>query len=404
MTDTLMEFYNASNTIANLISGVQILSTDANHKAVIKDMQISNSSMPLRLKVNGSVVANISAGSLSRASGSEIIDSNSVVTLETAAKILFNSMLSVVDSGNVKRILFPSLIDSWKSYGSTSVTTTSISPAFTQTPTRIYQAPNGDILYSYYDGADKLKKRAGGLNGTETIIGGSPYNTFGTLSCSDSINIYGYDANYGNVTWYNLITGVTTSPIKVSGASASYASMAAVDGFVFIRPSYNQPPTIINSANNAYASLSNAYGVSATCYQTGFGKNSAGEYVAVTTTGSPSASINWYNFGTLTSASTNFPYTTGSANPTINSPNIGGSYGTPIIHNVPGLDNYLLFIPVNSGKIQFLNLTTFAIDFEMDPNSNISYANAKFIQAVNNTKVLADFPSAKIRATGVLVS
>ncbi len=165
------------------------------------------------------------------------------------------------------------------------------------------------------------------------------------------------------------------------------------------------------SAGNPFLRLSNESGYTnitaaagtAACYPVGFGKNSDGQYVAVTM--ESASTLRWYNFGALAANATSFPFTTGTVQVSLIAYlNQSGYSPPPVFNRVPGLNNYLVVCPLSSGKMQLLNLTTFAVDFEIAANNNITYESGKIFRAINQSKLTTDVPNVTIRATGVLTT
>ncbi len=255
MADTLKEFTNVTKTFAQLQSGVTVLTTGANEAAVLKDVQVSNLTIPLSLKVNGATVANVPANSLARLSGNEIIGSSSSVTLSTYLIGILNSIVSATQT-TVREVSLPTLLSNGTTVGVVSVTSTTVS-TFNNTPYQIYQSSNGDVYYYYDDGSNKLRKRAGGFNGTITQIGGNPSGIFGQYTCGDDTHVYGYDPNNYYFVWLDMTTGSTSYQyMPLGGGGYSYAFMAAMDRFVVHRGTYNANMDIINTNNGSYTILS----------------------------------------------------------------------------------------------------------------------------------------------------
>jgi hypothetical protein len=250
MADTINEIYNSSISLSDVAATgkTTIITTDANTRYVIKDVQVDGAlagSTAAALIVNNMPVADVSTS----VAGSEIVDINSTVVYKAFATP--PSIQAVSFEGFASTAAYRSSV-----YGtlngalSTNYSAATNTDTFLNTNVDLYtgnflRATNGDLFYVYWDGnsVTTLYKRAGGPNGTQTTIIGMSYGWV----VSNGVDSYHYCNNGQNTVYtYNINTGVTTT---VAGypetlSTSSYPNATYMNsGKILVNVTGNSDPT-----------------------------------------------------------------------------------------------------------------------------------------------------------------
>lgn len=290
MPDTLKEIHNA-DVYLNSFTGASksIITTNGTTQYVIKDVQIGTNTIPGTevLSVNGvTTTPNLTAN----LSGSEIVDINSTVSVvvpatPTYTKSTFTTFSNGYQSGSVYSDGTFFNVSIGTNSSSTLVGTSSPAVASTFSTvsgrnTTDYWFVGGDFYYWTYDGNAgwSFYKRAGGVNGTETLLKDSSNN--GTIT--QNPGNYGfvcYDATanrfylYGNnniVVTYNPTNNTSSSVSVASGVPAGSSYMRATlsnNGLIFVIPSTSYPANVwaINPATGFHINFNGLYNWNAVC-------------------------------------------------------------------------------------------------------------------------------------------
>lgn len=286
MADQLKEIHNADVYLSSFTGASKsIITTDGTTQYVIKDVQVGTNTIPGTevLSVNG---VTVSPALTSNLTGSEIVDVSSAVSIVLpSAPAYTKSTVASFSNGYNAGSVYGDLSSYTASIGTNSSTTTvgTYSPAIASTfssvggrTTTDYWFVNGDFYYWTYNGNDgwAFYKRAGGVNGTETLLkdssnGGSitqnPGNYGWVLYDATANRFYLYGSNNIVVT-YNPTTNTSTS-VSVSGISTPSSYMRATlsnNGLICVIPVFNNASQVfaINPATGFYilfASLYNWY-------------------------------------------------------------------------------------------------------------------------------------------------
>lgn len=283
MADQLKEIYNA-DVYLNSFTGTSksIITTDGTTQYVIKDVQVGTNTIPGTevLSVNGVTVTPALSANVT---GSEIVDVNSTVSviLPSSATYTKSSIISFSNGYNSGSV-YTDAISYTASIGANSSTNAigTVSPAVASTFSTVggrntmdYWFVNGDFYFWTYDGNSTwgFYKRAGGVNGTETLLKDSSNN--GTIAPNPGT--YGwvfYDATanrfylYGNnniVVTYNPTNNTATS-VTVSGVPSTSSYMRATlsnNGLIFVIPSWSYTTGVwaINPATGFYIQFAGLY-------------------------------------------------------------------------------------------------------------------------------------------------
>ena len=266
MADILKEIYNAEITVADVAAtgSIDIVTTDASTQFVVKDVKV-NGLLPVSLTPilfsNGFEIASLT----SNASGSEIVDVSSTLSVKMydAPPVFKQQNFSVVDNrsttvlGVVNTFLNETAV---VTSVSNSGTTESISPSLNSSNeiTYIAVADNGDFFYTTHNNnqVGRLYKRAGGVNGTETLVYDPPYGRF----VFDGVDTFYYTTNNSTTLGrYNINTGDLT-PVTAGTilASANYPQLTYMANNLILAVRSSSHPTeaiILDGTDGATTNL-----------------------------------------------------------------------------------------------------------------------------------------------------
>jgi hypothetical protein len=214
MADTVNEIYNSSISLSDVASTgkTTIITTDANTRYVIKDIQVEGAlagSTAAALIVNNMPVADVSTS----VSGSEIVDINSTVVYQAFAAA--PSIQAVSFEGFTSPTAYRSSVHGTlngtlsTNYSAATSTDTLLNAAIYASSGNFLKATNGAVFYVFWDGNSQayLFKRTS-PNGGDTQIVGMSYGWI----VSNEVDSFHYCNNGQNsVTTYNINTGVTTT-------------------------------------------------------------------------------------------------------------------------------------------------------------------------------------------------
>lgn len=237
MADTTVEIYNNTIPWAGYTNNAQtLITTDASTRYVIKDVEIDsngyNSTLTPSLKINNTKVATLS-GNLS---GSEIMDINSTlsISLPDTSSTYFtlngtysNQAYQGLSTNNNADAYFSGSLaapaTSTNSLSSVSTFTNGATPKYCWTV-------GSDFYYFAFDGnsSTALYRRAGGPNGTETVIFSNSYSPI----CFDGVSKF-YCVLSGTLYSYNTVTNTATSLGINIGSGTTYPVLAYCNGFLF---------------------------------------------------------------------------------------------------------------------------------------------------------------------------
>lgn len=402
MAESLEEFVNGSQTLATLTSGLAIVTNTGAQRALVKDIQIANTSaVPLNLSVGATTLFSGVTDTSLWLSGSEIIGASSALTLQQASVYaLFNKIQSfrtgqssvITAKTHFTGIALPTQV--------AAVAQTTITSALTVTPAFAFISAAGDLYYhSNAAATPTLYKRAGGINGTQTTVA-----SFGSCVWGDGVR-YIYGLTGTNTlktldTTTDIVTTATLSPVLTATVDTTYSHGAAMDGYCWVRSTYSDEGNLINAATGAVqkgATVGFGRQSGTTSRQfVAMGKNTAGDYILI----QMDTNLYWWNIGpTLSSAvvkasgnfTNPFPATiTGNAN---------------LLFRATHIDNQILYIPTNTThKFMALDLTTMtAVGQTLTGPTSTDLSNC-FALAYDASLATADAPSVTVRATGVKIS
>lgn len=245
--DKVDEIFAGNITMTDVATtgGFAIATTDATTQFVVKDVKVYEKELGTpKLFVNTFEVANLA----SDVTGWEVVDHNSSLIYQAypSAPTLINQTVRLVAGNNT---LVEADLRFLNNELSNSVINPEVNIAISPTlPTQNHlfsQATDGSIFYIETDGTNSisLRKRDGGINGTETVI----FNTSGSWIVFDGINTYYEGRPASNIRAYNINTNVTTTisvPSGISGNSPK-ASLTNDGKIVIFRGSTNTPNIIL---------------------------------------------------------------------------------------------------------------------------------------------------------------
>lgn len=234
MADTTVEIFRGTVQYGDLTAGAKTLvTTDANTRYVIKDVQIGSSSYLLapQLRVNG-----FNVGILDRnLTGSEIVDVNSEVTINISTDDLFFNALCLDASAGY---CYPNFNNLELINGGLGLPQNSMGPSTTintalsnSSVVRAAWLVNGHFYYYAFDGdsGTSLYKRSGGVNGAQTVINSSYYSPV----CFDGVSKFYWVNNSGQLFCHDAATGINTLISSAFGAGSTSPSLVYCNGFLF---------------------------------------------------------------------------------------------------------------------------------------------------------------------------
>lgn len=216
---------NTQVTAAQLSAGQTLFTTGANERAVIKDINVVGAPLDLAFSINGTQVVATKA----KATGVEIMDTSSALTVQAAATPLINKEL-FVNSNNGYEMTYGTNYISAEGVAvlpASSAQTLIAHPASGVGPTMICFGANGDFYY-FNPNNNTLYRRAGGLTGTlSTVVSAvylTKYDGSRYIFCFNQSNWYVVDTTTGTLATYTISEGV----------GASYSFAGAVNGYCLV--------------------------------------------------------------------------------------------------------------------------------------------------------------------------
>lgn len=177
MADQIKQIYAGTAYIGQLSDGVPIASTNATTQNTIKDITVQNNTVLSELGINTDFVVNgFTEASLNTSvTGSEYIDVSSTAVASATVSFqeytLENWMLPYSPSSKIS--LFPSkFVNGVRASTASPTQSESIYAALNPTEIVSWQTVGSDFYYwiSNADDRQVLYRRAGGVNGTETVV------------------------------------------------------------------------------------------------------------------------------------------------------------------------------------------------------------------------------------------
>lgn len=400
MPETLTEFINTTKTLTELLADVTIVANSGSERAVVRDVQISNpAGLPLRLKA-GAMVLSTPTGNDSL-SGSEIIGPSSSMTIDTIAAGILNRVYTVNSGGGVFcKLDIPTLfLGMFGGTGNTIVTSTTVTSfPGTATPGFICLPPSGHFYYADNTPSyPQLYKRASGANGAQTTLDAN----FGHIVCYDGARyIYGLTNGSSTAKICDTTTAAVTS-VSVSwpngSPQANYTHACAMDGYLWMRSSYNSTGTLVNMTTGAAQTLGGYASAAGQRFYVGMAKNTAGQYILYQTN-PVTPTQHWFNIGSTLGAGLTVLV---SGTTTISLSSSAGNVNQ--LYRLPGVDNYLVYMPTDTNDaFQLINMTTFAVELSLTPfgptAAQIGYG--KFL-SLDTARAVTDAGTFRIRATGI---
>ena len=305
MADQISTFIQATGkTLSELNAGVPIVVNSAGQTAVIKEVEIQTTGVPVGTEFYldssgwqlGDTLITESAATaadLTYQEGYEYIGESQTYSLKTDAQAVWNGYQSAYGS----YIKTTSTTNNSNGTGGTAfsgqyvrsgagsneftlgnqVDVNAFGAAFTVTP-NLYFYHDGDFYYAA-ENQTTLYKRAGGVGGTQTTITG--HGTHG-WAYDGSRYVFTVQISTQNYTQYDLQTSsfLRQAVAVTLGATYnySYGAAAALDGFYFVRATHNSSIRVINPTDN---STQNTSGGNSNYQKLMFGvaKHTNGDYV-----------------------------------------------------------------------------------------------------------------------------
>ena len=392
MADTVTEFINVTGkTYTELQTGVTIVTNNSTDQAVVKDVVLTNpNSRTLQLAVGNAVVAQ--TVSAARLAGSELLGSSNTLLLKTGSAALFNRLRYFDSTSSAYNDLMTTLFstDSVPSSITGTESALSFGSTFSVPPYFAVFAANGDFYYSN-NSSSALYRRAGGVAGSQTTI------TSRGHSCSfDGRYIYSFNTTSGMAVTDTQNNGSVVQ-LDYTGVPAVGATgiSAAIDGYVWLKPSYNEQAYLINPTTGVGVALGGYIDANSARSFVGIGKTSTGDYVAIQTT-STANSVYWWNFGPSLAAPSikangGIAQSLG-ANANINSNNI---------LRTPGSNQFLLLIAGGGSTNTLFNVDTITAPTNFSLSGFTPSSSAGKILSVTGSTADIDFGTINVRATGI---
>lgn len=234
MADITVEAFNG--VIDPYAGTVTLLTSDANTRYVIKDVEVSSPPpVGTKLSINGTKVSDLS-GNLT---GSEIMDVNSSLTLAPVATpfVAFDLSCAYPNSNTFSDGLISGIeITTTKlsAVPQTLKTAVSFSSMAQSGPCVGGWMINGDFYFVCFDenSSSGLFKRTGGPNGSQETIQASSYAPV----CFDGVSKFYWVSSY--LYEYNAMTGATQN-LGYWGTGTTYPAIAYCAGYVLWFPTYS---------------------------------------------------------------------------------------------------------------------------------------------------------------------
>jgi hypothetical protein len=308
MADQITTFIQATGkTLSELSAGVPIVVNTVGQTAVIKEVEIQTTGVPVgtefyldssgwQLGDKLTTESAETAADLTYQEGYEYIGESQTYSLKTHAAGVFNGFQSAANSTQIRTYAFtPNSND----IGGTAFTgqyvragvgsnvftqgaadyTQTVGTAMSVVP-NLYFYHDGDFYYAV-EGNGTLYKRAGGIDGTQTTITGHG----GLCWAFDGRYVYTMTNSTQNYTQYDLQTSAfirTAVTTNVGNTvQSSYCAGQAIDGFYFVRARYSSYIYIIDSSDNSswYVTGGNVNSTSYGKSMFGVAKHTNGDYI-----------------------------------------------------------------------------------------------------------------------------
>ena len=305
MADQISTFIQATGkTLSELNAGVPIVVNSAGQTAVIKEVEIQTTGVPVGTEFYldssgwqlGDTLITESAATaadLTYQEGYEYIGESQTYSLKTDAQAVWNGYQSAYGS----YIKTTSTTNNSNGTGGTAfsgqyvrsgagsneftlgnqVDVNAFGAAFTVTP-NLYFYHDGDFYYAA-EGTGTLYKRAGGIGGAQTAITGHG----GLCWAFDGRYVYTMTVTTQNYTQYDLQTSAfirTAVTINVGNTvQAAYCAGQAIDGFYFVRPRYSGYIYVIDSSDNSSFYVTGGNTSQADKSMFGVAKHTNGDYI-----------------------------------------------------------------------------------------------------------------------------
>lgn len=384
MADTLVEFINATKTLAELQAGVTVLTNTAGQTAVVRDVVIEAATeAAFSLQVGGATVATLTgAGKLT---GTEIVPPSGSMTLSTATKALLNGCFSCA-TGTLYSAKFATRFAPGGDFGASETTTTITTGLSTNANFAVFDAA-GDFYYHSVS-AQTLYRRAGGINGAETSY------TIGYAPCWDGARyIYAINGSQ-QITKFDTQTETIVSTVTISPSisfDSSYGQTATIDGYVLARNNYsigNQ--YLINPATGASVLISVSASGSAQRSHIQIGKRTNGEYVAAICNHAV-PNVSWWNIGSSLAA----PAVQASGTFSTSPPTYAGDFNR--FHRSPDASK-LFWLDYNALKYFDIDAMAMSPTATLTGITSTSYG---LIPTLDAARAAIEFGTTRVRATGI---
>jgi hypothetical protein len=400
MADTVVDFINTTKQYTDFVTGVTLVSNSASEQAVVKDIQLSNpSNQTFKYTVGNVEVANSNSSKLT---GSELVGASKSLVMSLSGIPVANQIFAATSSTTYYPNAIKTFFDTSIPASVTSDTSAnfSFSTSLSTTPYFICFGANGDFYYSN-NNASSLYRRAGGVNGTETIV------MSGGMACATSFDgryIYGFWVNTNGMNVYDTQTNTQLTSGSINGFSGTItnqSSSAALDGYVVLKwdGSSGGSMHVINGATRTSNYNWITSGTQGQRNNMAMGKNSVGNYYILRGDTSQLRVIGLGN----SLASPNATLTASYTNPT------GWSLGDPTNPNVylrnPSAPRFI-FSAGGSSPAGYIDLESFVDNptgslGTITINNIIVATSYAMTLRVDSTKAVADFGTVGVRATGI---
>lgn len=387
MADKLVEFINADVSFADLTAGTDLITTSATQTASVTDLSLETEANLANavLSVGGAKVATAN-GQKSVFTGREIIPPESALHLKMDANWFLNGIYAAYRGDN--DFQFKPFVTKYGDFSGAlqpSGQGTMIAPGFSVNPEFFCFSASGDFYYSDV-GNTTIYKRAGGVSGAQSSMGGVGY----TPVYDGERYIYALDGN--EIRKLDTTNDSVTHVASTSSVSSSYCRAAYIDGYLFIWLSYNMAMIrVVNTATGTVLDL-NAFSTgSAQRYFLQVGKRANGDYIVVMTNYTTPV-ISWWNLGSDLSTINVFE------SGTLNESFYEYAGQDQQLHRHPEMPHLIFYL--DQYYWQILDLETLSLGPRETVNGII--ANDCMVPVFDPAVAAADFSPVRVRATGVL--
>jgi hypothetical protein len=285
------EFSNVTGrTYANLQTGVALATAASGEALRVRDVAITQTvSRPWRLRVGSTPLLTGSGSAI--LSGDEAVVPGSPLTIDTLEVALFNRLGLFAISSDYRAVTTQTVFASDREVSTLYGTAVNAgpSPGLSVNPTFTCIGANGDFFYASVGSAtsNSLYRRAGGINGTQTIP------TSGSTFCYDGSR-YLYIINQNNIREYDTQTATLGSAVSYGGELSSFAMnqnvnqhSAALDRYVIHRAEGGNSNQLylINALTGAVTRVRTTAFVTSGRDSIGFNRLTNGNYIATGTSG-----------------------------------------------------------------------------------------------------------------------